>query len=435
MDFALFILLNAVLFIRPAEIVPALLGLPLYEVLSLTCLAVAAPRVLGQLQPRSLVRQPITACAVGLLGAILLSHLSHLYIWGARTTALEFFKVLLYYLLLVAIVNTTSRLRRLVYWLILFIAVLAVVAVAQYHGLVNIPSLTTLEQNEEDPVTGQMIVIPRLRSTGIYNDPNDLGLILVVGVLLTLYGLFDREAGAARFGLAAPLGLFLYALVLTKSRGQFLALMAGVAVLFQARYGWRKTLLLGGTVLPVLAVLFAGRQTSLSTSHGTSQERIRLWSQGLDLLRGSPLFGIGAGEYAERAGLVAHNSFLHCFTELGLLGGPLFLGAFFCAGRGLWGLNARRRRLGSLRLQRLCPCLTATVFAYAVGLLSLSRPYSAPTYAVLGLAVACLSLARPAGAAPRLRLDGLLLRRLAFASASYLVGIYCFVRAFARWGA
>ena len=46
------------------------------------------------------------------------------------------------------------------------------------------------------------------------------------------------------------------------------------------------------------------------------------------LLRQAPLFGIGVGKYEDEVGLVAHNSFVHAYTELGIFGGALFLGAF-----------------------------------------------------------------------------------------------------------
>src|SRR6516165_11011518 len=57
--FALFILLNAVLFIRPAEIVPDLLDLPIYEVLILSCVVVSLPAILERVRLSSLAAQPI----------------------------------------------------------------------------------------------------------------------------------------------------------------------------------------------------------------------------------------------------------------------------------------------------------------------------------------------------------------------------------------
>ena len=49
LDFALVLVLNAVLFIRPAEIIPALANMPIYNWVILTCLAVSLATILNQL--------------------------------------------------------------------------------------------------------------------------------------------------------------------------------------------------------------------------------------------------------------------------------------------------------------------------------------------------------------------------------------------------
>ncbi len=72
MAFFLFILVNATLFIRPAEIVPALLGWEIYFYVILACLIVAAPDVLRYLMGQGMETQPITLCVFGLMIAILI---------------------------------------------------------------------------------------------------------------------------------------------------------------------------------------------------------------------------------------------------------------------------------------------------------------------------------------------------------------------------
>jgi len=37
------------------------------------------------------------------------------------------------------------------------------------------------------------------------------------------------------------------------------------------------------------------------------------------------------GEQGSDMSHVAHNSFIQCFMDMGILGGTLFLGAFYCA--------------------------------------------------------------------------------------------------------
>src|SRR5947209_564283 len=75
--FALFLVLNATLFVRPAEVVPALLGWEIYQALILLCLLASFPAILAQLQARALESRPITVFVLGLLPAVVLSQLSN----------------------------------------------------------------------------------------------------------------------------------------------------------------------------------------------------------------------------------------------------------------------------------------------------------------------------------------------------------------------
>lgn len=445
--FFLFLILNATLFIRPSEIVPALLGWHIYLVLILVCAGLALPAILDQLSHRCLSRRPITVCVLGLLPAVLLSHLAHFDTEKAALSGFAFAKVVIYYLLLVAMVTTNGRLRGFLFSFALFSAVATALALLQYHGVINIANLAVLTDTQFDPLTGRNTPVMRLRGTGIFHDPNDLCLLLVVGAVLSVYWLADRRLGTARFAWALALVLFLYALYLTKSRGGFLGFLTAVLVFLTARFGWKRSLGLAALVLPALFVVFAGRQADLSMASNTGQTRLQLWQDGLMLFRGSPLFGIGMDEYANEAGQVAHNSFLHCFAELGLGGGMLFLGAFFAAFMALSRLGLRRRQVMDPELRRLRPYLLAVVAAYSVGMLTLSVPYIVPTYTILGLATAYLSMEkvavawadssfrqtgfyrRPSPSAPW----SLLVGQVVLVSILFLAAVYVLVRLFVRW--
>src|SRR5262245_14368258 len=69
----LFLVLNFVLFVRPTEIFPPLVGLEVYLVVILLCLVASFPAVLEQLQPRELERNPLTVCVLGVTLAVILS--------------------------------------------------------------------------------------------------------------------------------------------------------------------------------------------------------------------------------------------------------------------------------------------------------------------------------------------------------------------------
>src|SRR5438132_14241537 len=95
--FALFLLVNATLFLRPADGFPSFAALPIYLVVILACLAASVPSVVKRLSWRSLVSQPGNICVLAMLPAIVLSHLAHRDSWYARMHGWEFAKIVIYF--------------------------------------------------------------------------------------------------------------------------------------------------------------------------------------------------------------------------------------------------------------------------------------------------------------------------------------------------
>src|SRR5438128_8396582 len=105
MAFFLFLLVNAALFLRPAEILPDWEGVSVYEYLIIACFVLAVPEILaylmgGSLAPRGLAdspsgleAQPITLCVFGVLAAVVLAQMPSLNISEAWRTGFYFFKV------------------------------------------------------------------------------------------------------------------------------------------------------------------------------------------------------------------------------------------------------------------------------------------------------------------------------------------------------
>ena len=429
--FLLFLLVNAALFVRPAEIVPALVGWNIYEYLILACLAASFPAVLEQFTAKSLEERPVTVCVLGLFLAVLLSELAQLDFARLVTSGVFFAKIVVYYVLFVGLVNTPGRLRTFLFCVLVFATTTISLAVLQYHGYVTLPNLEQTVDSSRDAVTGQDVHFVRLAGSGIFHDPNEVGVLIAVSFLLGLYGLFDRRIGLVRFLWVGPLVLFLYAMSLTQSRGALLALLAGLAVFLIARFGWRAALLAGMVVAPALLLLLAGRQTSLSTEDGTGQQRIQIWSDGLMLMREAPLFGVGKDVFNERIGLVAHNSYLQCFVELGVFGGMLFLGAFYLAVEQLLRLGDRRKHaLPDPEMRRLYPYVFGVVASWAVGMMSLTLCYILPTYTVLALATVFVRTAPAEPPLPATRFDLRLLGRLLLAAGFGFASLYLFVRLF-----
>jgi O-antigen ligase len=416
--FVLFMVANFLLIVRPTELVPALLGLELYQATILLCLAASFPVVVEQLQPRRLEREPLTVCLLGLNVAIVLSLLAHFQLGLAVEHGFNYAKVVLYFLLFRGLVCDVERLRTFLWWLPLFIALSLSVTLLGFYGVVTLPVETRL-------VDGEFI---RLRSTGLFNDPNDLCVLLAVGIILSLYWLTDTRSGMFRIVWLPLLLLMAFGLRLTLSRGGLLALLAGLAILFRARFGWRLALLFGVLFLPLIVLFAGGRQASLSAGATTSQLRLQLWSEGLVRTRETPLFGLGSTQFEEKAGQVAHNTYIQAFADLGLFGATFFCGSFLFVACRLEQLSRDRRVILDGQLQRLHPFLTGAIGCYMAGMFSLTLLTVLPTAMVLALAATFIRLARSVPPMPPDRFDGRFLFRLAGSSVLLLLALMLFVR-------
>jgi hypothetical protein len=431
MDFFLFILLNAALFVRAPELFPGI-DFPIYIYIMLACLAASGTRILSQIPPLS--RTPIGACVLGLPVAGALSHITHVYFAGLNGTLNLVFRLLCYYLVLVAVVNRYARLRSFLGWLVALTLAVTTLSVLHYNGVIYLEALKSSQQNDIDPETGETYVIPRMCSTGMLNDPNDFSIILVLAILICLY-FVDSTRGSRRLLWFGPMAFFAYGLKLTYSRGGLLNLGISLVVLSVVRLGWKKTLFVSVLALPLLAVLFGGRQTrfDLGNSESTSQGRVGLWIEAFGLMRGSPLFGIGVGELNAQVGHVAHNSFVQTYVEQGLFGGTLFSGGFYS---GMYCVYRLLRDAGSSldpELRRIGSYIAVFVFSCCVGMYSLTRSETILPYLYLGMPTAFLQIASVQSSIAPLQFDGRYIRRLCFLSFLWLVYLNLFCRVMVLW--
>jgi hypothetical protein len=468
--FVLFVLVTAVMFLRPAELLPSIKNLPIYEPLIVACLLASLPVVLAQFQWGLLNARPATLCVIAMLPAVFLSNLARGDLFAARMGAFNFAKTLLYYLLLVGLVNTPERFRTFLKVIVVFIFGIAALSLLNHQGILHVEALDAMEQREGyDEESGERVMTIRLQASGIFNDPNDFSLILVTGILLCTHLAWEARGLLQRLPFSLPLPVFFYALALTRSRGGFLCMLGGFSVYGICRLGWRRALPIGLVVLPVMLVVFGGRQTriDLGDEGDTGHARVSIWSEGLQHLKGSPIFGIGQGQMLDQVGIVAHNSFVHAYTELGMVGGTLFLAAFYlpitylrqqqkldkleAAGAGVHGAKDEfddaqasgtdddsdqqphapddMVPLPDSELRSWLPCMLAMVVACAVGLSSLSRTYTVTTYLILGV-VGAFSILLTAGrreAAPAAPF-GKVFARLGVISVCFVVCLYVFVR-------
>jgi putative inorganic carbon (hco3(-)) transporter len=427
MRLGLLLVLMTALYVRPWELAEGYEETRAYEAIILTCLACSAVPVVRQLAPGPLATRPLTFCVAAFPVAVAFSLLGD----GNQGDLVRWFltvvKLGLLYLLVVANLDTPRRVRLFSAGLGVVILTMSALALLQYHGVINVAALAVHQHAEYDGETGGLArTYGRLCGPGIFHDPNDLCVSLVVGALLWLYWAGDRRLGPVRYLALGPVGLFLYAVTLTHSRGGLIALASGLAALGIARFGWKRAAALGALLVPATLIAFEGRQTSfdLDNREDTSQTRLRIWSDGLVLLRGAPLFGIGQGRFEDAVGIAAHNTYLEVYTQTGVVGGSLFVGAIIYGFWGLSRLSGRPPR--DPDLARLRPFVLAILATMCGGMLSVSRDVTPPTFVVLGFVAAYLAVG---SASARTRLPVLtpgLVGRMVVVSCAVILLIHLF---------
>jgi len=168
-------------------------------------------------------------------------------------------------------------------------------------------------------------VIYRLKGQEFLSDPNDFGQLLVC--VLPLIFIFWRPKRTVRnLLIVGPMiAVIGYGIFFTHSRGALLAVMGVVFVAFRHKIGTVLSVILGGGLFIGAMALNVTGGREISASAGS--DRTALWGDGLQMLKGHPIFGVGYGEMADLLGMTAHNSVIVCAAELGLFG--LFFWSLF----------------------------------------------------------------------------------------------------------
>lgn len=159
----------------------------------------------------------------------------------------------------------------------------------------------------------------RVRYVGIFNDPNDLGLLFVMALPMLMY-LASRAGFLGRWFWRAGVLLLLYGVYLTQSRGTQLAVLLMVGVYVWQRRGLAMAAGLSVAGLVGLMLLPSSRMTELDVDEPSAFGRVDAWYEGLDMFKTHPLLGVGAGNFTDYNELTAHNSFVLVLAETGFLG-------------------------------------------------------------------------------------------------------------------
>jgi O-antigen ligase len=245
---------------------------------------------------------------------------------------------------------------------------------------------------------------------GTYANPNDFALDLALIFPFAFAFLLTTSKFLWKAFWLVSMGLLVYTVLATLSRGGLLALLVGaVAAIWEfAVKGRRHHWIFLAVIGAALVVIFAGpagyAQRVSTIFHpdedvtGSSGDRRVLLDRGIRLTEQHPFFGVGPGQFQVVSGQeardwhVAHNTYVEMSSEAGIPALILFLlivsGAFSSLRRG------RKLVAEDVSAQVLIGAVRASLLAFAVGAMFADTAYQFFPYFLFAYAVAILRIAQ-----------------------------------------
>ncbi len=404
-------------YVRPHEFVPAFVGIPIVPVL----LVIATGFWL--IAQKKDFEAPQHRLILGLVLAIFASVAITGWVGGATTVLVEFAPTMILFYLVATSVDSVTRFKQM------SIVLTGVACVMALHGVDQTAS--------EGGVgwTGSVMSQERITYLGFLNDPNDLAMVFVMTLPLTMYLAHSSASFLERHAYHAAAALILYGVYLCNSRGSLLALAAVLIAFAMRRFGSVRGAIVGPILLVPLVLLAPSRGGDMSAGEESAAGRVDAWYEGFQMLRSQPLLGVGKGMFTEHHELTAHNSFVLALAEIGLVGYFFWMSMLFLSGMMLYrilragGPPLPPADLAAPRCDRptnawgdwesIARTLMYVGIGTVVSAFFLSRTYIPVIYLVIGLIVAAYQGVRrqwPAFAPIELRENLKLLLIVEFAS-------------------
>lgn len=213
----------------------------------------------------------------------------------------------------------------------------------------------------------------RARWIGIFDGPGVFCVLftIVLPFVLVRMGHFGT---ASRALAACFLALLLLATYFIGSRGGMVATVAifGLYFLVKSKLSLKAMMACGALGAGVL--MFApSHLTTVRDSQNSTQYRVEMWAEGLEMMKHNPLFGIGRGNFkAYTSKLIAHNSFVEIGGETGIAGLLIYVALIYFSIKST--LHARRHFPDALNKDfALAACLS--VVGYVISAMFVTLEY------------------------------------------------------------
>ncbi len=197
--------------------------------------------------------------------------------------------------------------------------------IASYYTATQISSFSSLVSREKISGTFQFL------------GPNEVAAFFNTSVVILISLFYVLRKSLWKLILLGIILASLYCIAFTYSRAAYMGLIAGLSILFFFKdkklfVPLILLLLFWQMVLPEKVIeRIKGTQTETGELDQSSQRRIDIWEQALDLFKSSPVLGIGYGVFRYQ-GLDlkdTHNIYIKILSEQGLVGFIIFLFLIF----------------------------------------------------------------------------------------------------------
>lgn len=319
MGFALTLLYIVATIISPEQFGKEWANYHVLTYLAAFTVVASLPSIAGSTYWKSSVQ---TFLLLGFVVAIALSNVVHGWLGGVLESMRIFLPSAAVFFFIIVNVTNIRRLKIVTLTAVASCVFVAVEALCGYYAGYQ-GELFVLQNNlysPHDDVIGQLM---RIRGAGFLSDPNDFAQILLICLPLAFIAWRRGRPVANFFVVLVPVLILLWTTYLTHSRGGLIALAAVALMAARKKLGTPVSAALASVfILGMLALDFTGGR-GISAADGA--DRLEAWANGLEMFKSAPLFGIGFNGFTDYHEITAHNSFVLCLAELGLLGSTLWV--------------------------------------------------------------------------------------------------------------
>lgn len=226
----------------------------------------------------------------------------------------------------------------------------------------------------------------------VYGNPNDLASLCLLPLSFAIGMLVGERERWVRYCAAAGVIILPFVILLTQSRGAFIALAIFAAIALKAqKKGRGRVLLLAGAAVAVIAIaapasvwerlgtlskVTSAEAAATAQDEGSARQRIEIWRVARTIFAENPVTGVGLGAYSnahyvysqratfDRTALGrrdAHSTYLILLAETGIVGFLLFFS--------MVGVTVRAAERARRRIKSVAPTRASQLFYMELGLL------------------------------------------------------------------